>query len=504
MSRHPSMSRSLPALVAVGLGGRGAAMFVNMIVLAVTSRLLPPVAFGEFAICLFIVDLGQAASGAFIGVPMLQRARMRGAVYHFTFTVALLIAIGVGGLLVLLARWLSQWLAIPGLLPLLWIIAPVLVLRTMASFFVGVLQRRVRIRSIVRAQSVAQIASALFVTLPLAVLGFDAWALVIGLAVSTLIELILLASRAPARWRLTLVGNLGEMCTAGFPTLLNRLLIFGADSSDRIVVGRFFGAVPLGYYARAASLVRLPLNLLGMPMQSALMAWFSRCQERREVAHAAIGKSVRIQSFLLPIAAVLFWLATPIIVRIMLGTKWDTSIPIAQVLFVGSLARLGSIPLESASLVLGYAWSSARRQVAGIAVLAIGMSVAISHGPVWIAVAVAASRLVYYILGLEFGVRQFGLSRTEILADTVRGLFVCAFSILLAAVAVRFVPLPGIFLQTAMLMIFGIVAGLAILFAPGKLIGPTGPFLRLQTRQIAQFLLRPRVGPRGIQGGNAD
>lgn len=472
------MKNPITYLIALGLGGRSAVMLVNMVVLVITSRLLSPVQFGEFAICQFVIDLAQAASSAFISIPLLHSSRIRGTDYHFRFTLTLIIAILAGAVTLLIAHWLGGWLRMSSLAALLAFIAPVVVARVLASFFTGFLQRRMNIAAIVQAQSASQILSAVLVTLPLAWAGQGVWSLVIGLAAAVFGEMALLALSARVVWRITLAGNVPGFVGNGWPTLVNRLLVFAADSSDRLVVGRAFGPYPLGLYSRAASLVRLPINLLGMPTQNAFTAWVARNKTRPQVVERAIDTFTRVQSYALPIAAVGFWLATPAIVRLMLGNQWIASIPIARVLFIGSLARLGAIPLEAASVILGYAWASARRQIAATVVLVVGVTIAVAHAPLWVACAVSASRVVYYLLGLLFGVRRLGVCWAGVAQCTASSSLVAVSCAAATYYFTGFLGLRGSLAELSMVALYALSTLALTMLGPARLIGPAGPRVR--------------------------
>lgn len=453
-------------------------MAVNMIVLAITSRLLTPVAFGEFAICQVIVDLGQAASASFISISLLQRSRMRGAEYYLALTVTLILALLAGVALALLAPWLADWLNMPALGQLLPAVIPILALRIMASYYIGVLQRRVWVGAVVRAQSIAQTTMPLLVTLPLAWAGWGAWSLVAGLGAATGLELVLLMARARVPLKLTLAGDARLLFSNGWPSLANRMLVFASDSVDRIVAGRAFGAYALGIYSRSANIARLPINLLGLPLQNALLAWFSRHRDKDEMVGGTIRLTIAVQSFAFPIALVSLWLATPLIVLLMLGTQWHDAIPVAQVLFLGSLVRLGTIPLESASMVLGYAWGSATRQIAATAVLAIGLTLAAMREPLWIAYAVSCSRLVYYLLCLKFGMRVFSVPAGVLARATLGGIAVSCAAAIPAALVAGYAPLQGVPLTAAVFLSFTLTAFVITMIFPGEAGRPASQIIR--------------------------
>ena len=474
-SAAKTSKRSPLRTIVLGVGGRGGLMLVNMAVLVVTSRILTPVQFGTFAIAQLCVDLASTISHSLVGVSMLRRKRLRGIDYANAFT--LLLAIGcAGGLLLALAAGLIEtWLRMPGLAPLLRMTGAIVPLRFLASFFIATLQRQLRVETIIWAQTRSQILAALGVTLTFAVLGFGAWSLVFGLLASTSLELFWCARASRARPRLALGVEARRILADGVAPLSNRLLIFGADSLDRIAIGAVFGAASLGIYARASNIVLLPSNLIGIPAQSALLSWFSRIQGQTERVRHAIHSLVSFQSLLIiPITAG-FCLGASLLVQILLGRQWNGAVPLAQFLFIGTFARLGATPLESAALTLGYAWGSARRQFLSAAVLVVGLAIGLFHSLLWIAVAVAASRIAYYLLSLRFAVITFRVSRTDVFVAHLKGLAITLIGLAVAVPILLLVPdRVGLLREAGAVAAYGLAVMLILLAGPSSLVDSVG------------------------------
>lgn len=462
-------ARSLAQTIFLGIGGRGSLMAVNMLVLVWTSRLVSPADFGRFVVAQLFVDLAAAASYALVAVPILKSRRLGSLYFANAFAVTLMLGIGIGVSVAIAAPAIERWAGIAGLAPLLLFAALIVPLRCMAGFFVGTLQRHRRVKEIVWAQTRSQIASALGVTLVCALLGFGAWSFLFGLAAATLLEL-LLCIRASRVWPPLALGREARQVMAdGSGALSGQLLLFFSDSIDRMAIGSFFGASPLGIYSRAANLVTLPYNLLGIPAVNALMSWFSNVRDKPERMRHALSAALSMQGFLLFPVTAGFCLASPLIVRLLLGPQWTAAIPIAQVLFIGGFARLGAIVLDTAALTSGHAWGAARRQLLSTASLVAGLTIAMHWSLLWAAVAVSASRVIYYCLNLRFGVRAFGIAPAPVVSAHLKGLLVALAG---SAVAFGFVPLlemRGEFARNLLLVVtYGIAAGALTLVVLGN------------------------------------
>lgn len=459
-----------------GVGGRSALMMTNMLVLLVTSRVMAPDEFGRFAIAQMTVDLAAAASYAFVGIPMLQRNRLRSEDYRNAFTLLLIIGLAAGTLLNVLAGAIEQWLRMPGLEPLLRLAGILIPIRCASSFFMAALQRQSKVDQIIWAQTKSQIIAALGVTLILAAFGLGAWSLLLGLSAATVLELIWCVRAARIRPGIGMTRRTSNFARDGVAPLVNRLLAFASDWTDRLLIGATFGASQLGIYTRASSLVLIPTNLIALPVQNTLLSWFSRIKANTSRVTDVLGNAVAILGLLLVPTTIGLWLASPLLVGALLGEEWSAAIPIAQVLFIGTMARMAAAPFESAALTMGYTWGAMRRQLTSVAVLMIGLAVGVGQSVIWVAVAVAASRVVYYVMTMRFVVITFGKSWGPVAAAHAKSLVLSGLGLIAAFGTTALVQLPWVIAnQLVMVASYVLGCGLVLLFGPKWLVAPAGP-----------------------------
>jgi PST family polysaccharide transporter len=115
-------------------------------------------------------------------------------------------------------------------------------------------------------------------------------------------------------------------------------------SADNILIGRYWGAGPLGLYSRAYNLLMLPVSQLNAPAGSVAIPAFSRIQDDPELfARYYLRVANLIMWISAPIFGFLFVAATPVIV-LTLGDKWREAAPVFQIL---SISALGQLLLES-------------------------------------------------------------------------------------------------------------------------------------------------------------
>jgi PST family polysaccharide transporter len=126
--------------------------------------------------------------------------------------------------------------------------------------------------------------------------------------------------------------------------LLRRL----AASTDVILLGRFYGAVPVGLYSRAQVLLMRPLDQFTAPFDTVFIPVLSRVQnqpERYRQMFLQVYGAIALLSF--TFAGLLMALSQPLVL-VLLGSRWTGVIPIFSWLTLASLY----IPLSYAAVWL--------------------------------------------------------------------------------------------------------------------------------------------------------
>jgi O-antigen/teichoic acid export membrane protein len=253
------------------------------------------------------------------------------------------------------------------------------------------------------------------------------WALVLGFAAATIIELVIVigASKTGRFPRLSLAHMRGVL-DVGAATAVNRLINFAGSSADRFFAAPLLGAAALGLYTRAGSLFLLPVKLVGLPMEKVLLATFSRTQKDLERMRRGLEQIFEVQTIIyLPIGVGLA-VTAPLLVEVVLGAKWQAATPIAQVLFVTVFARLGYIASEAAAVAIGGAWGAARRQAIFAVIFVICSAVGASRSLLALAVGVSVARFVLYLMSLNYIVGAFGCSWRSFAIAHVRACVLCS------------------------------------------------------------------------------
>jgi O-antigen/teichoic acid export membrane protein len=312
----------------VTFGAQAIKVILNFTGAAVLARLLEPKDFGLVGMVMGVTALVGIFKELGLSTATVQREHITQPQVSNLFW----INVAVGGIASLIGVGLSPLIAKFYRDPR---VAAIMVVLSLTFLLTGsAVQHRALLTRQMRFSTVALIdVTAMFVGFLtgciLAWRGFGYWSLVAQQVSNSGTDLLLIWSCS--RWR----PNLPQRNTGVRPMLNFGAHITVADfvgrfsvSTDTILIGRFFGAAPLGLYTRATVLLQRPLEQVFTPVTAVLDPVLARLQndpERYRRAFLRIYDGLAMVSF--TFAALCLALAQPIVL-VVLGPKWGGVIPL--------------------------------------------------------------------------------------------------------------------------------------------------------------------------------
>ena len=224
----------------------------------------------------------------------------------------------------------------------------------------------------------------------MALSGYGYWALV-GMAVSLpAVNLVSLWIAVP--WRPGLPRRrqgLRSMFHLGGTWTFVGVASYASYNLEKVLLGRYFGAVPLGLYGRAYQIVSLPTELMTSIGTVAISALSRLQQDPDKLRRAFVDCYTLIVSATIPVTF-LTAVSAPEIVAVVLGPQWNESSAILRALAPTTLAF---------ALMYPYAWflaSTARNRVSIGTTLLVppfvisGIVLGLPYGPVGVAMGYSA------------------------------------------------------------------------------------------------------------------
>ena len=372
----------------------------SMVVLA---RLIPPSAFGMFAIALIVQELAITSTSEGVGTALVQRKSIEREHVQGGFALALLLSTGLAIATLVLDAVLVRPLFGDETAALVLLAMPWFLFMALSAPSYALLRRRLDFRRL----AVLDIANSLVrsstsIVLAAAV-GLDASALVLGglagVAAMTLLSLVFAPVPLP-RWR---PQAMRDLLSYGGPASLASICWAGFRNGDYAIVGARLGAAQAGFYYRGFQLAVEYQRKISMVMTSVAFPVLSRTGSADEM-FAMRGRMTRMLTIVLfPLLTSLVVLA-PVAVPWIFGPAWEPAVLPTQIL---AGAGAATVVIDAVGTVL---MATGR----GRALLGYG----VAHFAVYISAVLFASR--------------WGLAGVSIAAVTVHMVFmVVAYEVLL-------------------------------------------------------------------------
>lgn len=255
------------------------------------------------------------------------------------------------------------------------------------------LTRELRFTELNRIETVAAVGATLAMIVAAAG-GAGPYAFVVFLIVTELVTLVLVQRvsrwrpRVAARWE-----SLSGLWRPGFDVTGHQLLTAVGQQLDSLLMGRWFGAAPLGFYNRPNQLLALANQHVCGPLVQVLMATLSRIGPSGPDFVPHVRQTANLIGYVtLPLAGLCAALPHES-VRLVLGAAWPDAAPLLRWL----AASWAAVYLGSIVYALGVAARQTRRlaliSAVDVGALLAGLWAGRSHGPTGLAAGVALAHL---------------------------------------------------------------------------------------------------------------
>lgn len=326
------------------MGGVKALYMVRLLILAI---LLTPADFGLIAIALaatgFLLNLTN-----FGLIPALVQADdMDDSKYDAVWTFDMTRSVIVTALTIILAPQIAQIFAEPRAVPIIQVLALRPLIESVMSIKVAALNRSLTFRPLAFLKIIEAVFNAI-ISIGLAKF-FGVWAMVFGMIGGALSMVVASYILAPYRPRILYDWqSVKPLLKFGGWLLITGVIAMAGNFGLRIVISRQLGAEGLGLYFLAAQLAFVPSEVASEVVGTVAFPLFARLQSRlQEAARAFQAILTGLMALLYPISALIIVLS-PVLVQDILGTKWNGTVPLIQILALATMIGLlgdATIPL---------------------------------------------------------------------------------------------------------------------------------------------------------------
>ncbi len=388
--------RSVRGGVAAVLG-QGLTFVVQMGATIVLARLLSPEDFGIQGMVFAMTGLLGLFRDAGLGVASVQRE----VVTHEQTSTLFWINVAVGAILTMVAAAMAPFLVSfynePRLLSVTLVSSVAFLFNSLAVQHRALLYRATRFVAMATID-VLTLALSATVGVSMAALGFGYWAL-IGMAVSG--PMITAAAAWIAMpWRPgrpTRTSGVRSMLHFGGALTFNTLVVYLAYNTDKILLGRFWGAEALGLYGRAYQLGNVPVQQLWSAIGNVAFPALSRAQSDPERLHRSFLKvySVVISATILVTMSCAVFAEE--IVHIVLGPKWSGAADVLRLLTPTILAFMLVNPFGWFLLAIGRVGRSVGIALLIAPVVMLGVAAGLRGGPTGVALGFSTAMVLLIV-----------------------------------------------------------------------------------------------------------
>lgn len=327
---------SLKQRTIAGLGWNFANQFVvqliALVIGIVLSRLLGPSQFGLIMMVTVITQFAHVFASMGFASALIQKKEIdendRSTVFWVNLAMGILIAITI----TLCAPMIAWFYGKPILASISVFVSINFVLTALNMVQRSLLEREMAFKKLFAVNTIASFGAGV-VAISLAFFGWGVWSLVTQLLLRTSLQTALLWF--VSSWYPTFAfskESLFAVSKFGFPLLGSNSFNYWTRNADNLLIGKFWGDIPLGFYDKSYRLMLLPVTNFSRVLAKVMFPSMSKIQNQPEKVKSVYLKLVGVTALVsFPIAIGMSLLSEPLIL-VMYGPKWVGSIELLRIL----------------------------------------------------------------------------------------------------------------------------------------------------------------------------
>ena len=346
----------------------------RLAVSVVLARLLTPRDFGVVAVAMVVMVVAWQLTDLGTSAVIIQRDVVDDALVSSLFYFNLLLGASLTVVTVAVASPLAAALGQPHAAPAIKVLASVSFLGAVGNMHYALLRRTMKFGRLATINIANAVVNGVL-GISLAVAGAGIWALVAG-AVSGVV-LTTAACWWSEPWRPSAKFSLRPLREAARFSIeffwSNTLaVVFG--QLDKVIISRVLGSAPLGTYTVAQRTVTSPVSAVSGAVSTVSFSTFARGQNNPEMLRSGATRAAGVVALVVLPSMVGFAVLAEDAVATVYGSRWETAIPVIQVLAPVAALQAISCVTESVMQAMGrsdwlYRWGLAYCVVGAAAML---------------------------------------------------------------------------------------------------------------------------------------
>ena len=311
---------------------------VNFAVQIILARLLMPEMFGLIAMVVIFISIGQVLMDGGMTSSLIRTKNPDQLDYSTVFITNIIMSLFIYGTIYIVAPYIALFYKQEILIDILRIFSLTFVIRAFAAVHIAKLTKEMNFRLQMYLQIPSTIIAGI-VGIIMAYQNYGVWSLVwLNLTQAIIFTIQTLFSM---RWKPSFNFNFERFkyhFNFGYKLTIASLIDVIFNDIYRIVIGRFFSPVTLGFFHQAENLRLLPVQQISMVVGKVTYPLFARINEDKELRLAYKTTMKLILVLVIPLMFSLILIAEEGF-RFLLGEKWLPAVPYFQILALASIVR---------------------------------------------------------------------------------------------------------------------------------------------------------------------
>ena len=318
----------------------------QILFMIILTRLLNPEDFGLFAIGMIIISFGTMFSDFGFASALVQKKNITENDIRFVFTLQVVLSIIFTILIYSSSTYIAEFFDKKQAEDMIKVLSCIFIIQSLGLTSTSLLKREMNFKPLQLITLISYFIGYLFVGLPLAYFSYGIWSLVFLYMSQVFLKTIMILIIKRHSFKPLFKHSNGRFfLTFGTKTLSNNIVNLTFDSIPNILIGRFFGTENLGFFDRARTLAKMPMDTLTVSFQSILFPLYSRIQNNyKQLKIIYLGGTRLLSLLLFPIFFTVALIPNTVILALF-GSKWDASIdilvPLALAMPMNALMALG-------------------------------------------------------------------------------------------------------------------------------------------------------------------
>lgn len=407
---------------------------LQIAVLAILARHVSPEEFGLVAIAGIATSLATMLGQIGLGPAIIQRSQISQLHIRVAHTTSIILGGLSVSILWICAPFIANFFEAPAVTLIVKIISLSFLFASVGVTADALLQRELEFRKILVVDLISYIVGYILVAIPLAILDYGVWSIVLGTVAQSLTKSSILLLFHPHNLLPSFsMQELRDLLGYGTGLTFTRLFNYGALQGDYFIVGRTLSTTALGIYERTFRIIFLPGRYIGDVIDRVMFPAMAKVQDDPERLANSYLRAINIVHLCLSPVSVIMVVLAPEIINVILGPSWQEAVLPLQILSLSIPFRTTVRVCDSLVRAVGAVYQSAARKALFAILVVLGSWI----GHFWrlegVAIAVTIATAVNFLLMMHLGLVLTGIHLKTFISMLTPGTSVSLLTLVVSA-----------------------------------------------------------------------